>query len=103
MAKIQEDPSLDSTTRRIKMQWVQNVENRRFRIDKARIEEDKKAAIERSQGDKQRAIRLIQGRIRLFAVVLPPLPALLLAFVIFARRRRRENLGAVESRMVRSS
>ena len=67
---------------------------------KAKIEENKKAELNRSTADKEIAVRSIQSRIRLWAVLLPPLPALALALFVFFWRRRRENLGVSENRMV---
>lgn len=99
LADIDARQDLDRTTKSIMKQTVQEVEERRLAIQKTKIDEKKKAAVQSAQAKKEIAKRGIESGIRLYAVLLPPFPALLLAIFVLIRRRMRENLGAVKSRM----
>ena len=101
VAKIEKDASLDWRNKQLKVKWIQNVEQRRLQRVEAETEREKQSTIEAARAEKERRIRSIQRRIRIGAVALPPLPAFFLALVVLWTRRRRENLGAVESRIRR--
>ena len=47
----------------------------------------------------EQSIRQIENRVRVGAILAAPLPALLLAVLIFGVRARRENLGANPNRL----
>jgi ABC-2 type transport system permease protein len=100
IAAISNESNLDQTSKRIKIEQVTDREKRKFNIAKVKIDENKKAQINRRKADKEIAVRSIQSGIRIYAVLLPPLPALFLALLIFFWRRSRENLGVSENRMV---
>lgn len=94
---------LDPTSKAIEKQRVRQIAQRKLDVRKAQIDDDKKSAIDRSAADKAIAARSIERNIRVYAVALPPLPALIIGLIVFFIRRSRENLGAVESRLVRKS
>jgi len=96
---IQLRKDLDRQAKAIELQKVQSIESRRFEVVKANIAKDKEAAVERAQAEKELALREIQSGIRIWAVALPPIPALLLALFVLYGRRKRENMGAALSRM----
>ncbi|MDF1663953.1 MAG: Gldg family protein [Planctomycetota bacterium] len=98
--EIRNAKGIDNVSKSIKEEQIAQIEKRRFAFAEAEIKEKKETELNRSKADKEIAVRRIQSSIRLYAVLLPPLPALLLALLIFLRRRKRENLGAIESRMV---
>ena len=60
--------------------------------------EDRAASKERMEAQ----IRAIQSGIKLTAVILPPIPVLVIGIIIFIRRRRREAEGAAAARRLRS-
>jgi ABC-2 type transport system permease protein len=99
VAEVQKDSKLDERTKDITLQQLQDVENRRLDVQKANIEDEKRKKIEESRAVKEQAIRSIQSRIKLAAILLPPLPALLLGCVVFAVRAGRENRGASPNRL----
>jgi ABC-2 type transport system permease protein len=98
--KVRQNKEMDEQTKRIAVDTLQDVENRKFEVTKARIEDEKRLAILDSRATKEQAVQSIQGRIKTLAVILPPLPALILGGIVFFVRAGRENRGATPSRLV---
>ena len=67
------------------------------KIEKLDRERDEK--IERIDGDLIREIRQVQDRYKFWAVVLPPIPPLMLAVLVFLFRRYKEREGVSRSRL----
>ena len=99
VAAIEKDKDLDEQTRRIKVSTVERIESRRFEVEKAAIEDDKRRKIQESRANMQQSIRAIENRVRVGAIVAAPLPAILLAVFLFGIRSGRENQGANPNRL----
>jgi ABC-2 type transport system permease protein len=84
---------LDEQTREIMIRNLQSVENRRLNVARTNIEDEKQRQIENSRAGMESSIRNIQSTIKLLAVALPPVPALLLFLLVSFRRLRRERMG----------
>ncbi len=89
--EINEREDLDETTKAVMLKSAEEAENRRLNANTETIEREKARKIARSQTELLRAVDREQNAIRLVAVLAPPIPALLLGFYIFGRKRRREN------------
>ena len=98
VAKIQERTDLDETTKAIMIKSVEAAENRRLQAKQERIELEKARRIGRIEMEHARKIDEVRDRIRLLAVLLTPLPALLMGGWIFSRRRRRERESIPDER-----
>ncbi len=102
VSEISNRTDLDMQTKQIMAQNMQEVENRRFEVTKANIESRKQATVQRSKEEMESNVRRIQSRIRALAVLLPPIPVLVVGVFVFLRRRKREREGAAAARRMRS-
>jgi len=99
ITEIEQRSDLDETTRRIMIQSVRNTEQQRFDAQTAAIEDAKQSEINEAGARARRDIESVQMRIRLAAVILPPIPAFLLGCAVFANRRAKEKLGVAKERL----
>lgn len=96
--EIERRAGLDEATKRVMIESERTKQQRRLEARQKRIEADKKRAIRDSEREHKRAVGKVQDRIRLIAVLLPPIPALLLGTFILFRKRRRERDSIPQSR-----
>lgn len=99
IAALRKDTELDPETKRNRLQMQEERENRMLAVDRVNIEDAKRRKIADSRAEKEMAVRKIQTRVRAAAVLLPPLPALVLGAIVFAVRLGRENRGANPNRL----
>ncbi len=97
--KIRQSTEYDEKTKESMVRYRERVEQRRLDIVEDEIEAEKDQAIELSRARREEAIASIENRIRSQAVVLTPLPALILGGIVFFVRSRRENRGANPERL----
>lgn len=97
---IQERKDLDEQAKQVMIANVQAVENRRYSVAKTTIEDEKQRQIEDSRADMENSIRGIQSTIKLMAVLLPPIPAVLLFIFVSLRKLARERIGVSVDRLI---
>jgi ABC-2 type transport system permease protein len=97
---IQQRNDLDEQAKQVMIANVQAVENRRFQVARSTIEDEKQRQIDLSRADMENSVRGIQNTIKLMAVVLPPIPAVVLFLVVSVRRLARERIGVPVDRLV---
>ena len=98
--EVRQRTDLDRRTKDIMARNIQEVEQRRFEALKANIEAEKEAKTAAAKEEMESKIRTIQSGIKTAAVLIPPIPVLLLGIWIFIRRRRREAESVSESRKI---
>lgn len=82
---------LDAQAKQIMVRNLEETENRQLRVLERSIAEARDAKIRASRETMEGQIRSIRTRIRTFAVLLPPVPVLLIGAALFVRRTRRER------------
>jgi ABC-2 type transport system permease protein len=98
--EIEQRRDLDDQAKEVMIANVQAVENRRLTVARTTIEDEKQRQIEASRADMENSIRGIQNTIKLLAVVLPPIPAVLLFLFVSVKRLARERIGVPTDRLV---
>jgi ABC-2 type transport system permease protein len=98
VAEIEARQGLDETTKTVMIQSAQQAQQRRFEQRRQAIEREQDDAVAVVEREHRRAVSEIEDRIRVAAVLFPPLPALVLGVLIVGRRRRREAIRIPESR-----
>lgn len=87
-AKIEEvrkRTDFDERRKEMEVRNLQEVENKRLANEQRKIDEDKKAAIERSKSTMKQKVSTIKKGIRNLAVLMVPIPALLVGLYMFVR------------------
>ncbi len=82
------------------LQAQQELANRRIAQKRRELERQRDKEIKDIRRTTDRMVADIQDKYKLGAVVLPPLPPLLIGIVVFTRRRLREREGISRSRLV---
>jgi ABC-2 type transport system permease protein len=100
---IKAKTDLDETTKQIMIRSAEEAENRRLQAQTEQIEREKAKSVDKIRADHARAIDEVRDRIRVFAILLPPIPAILLGLFIFYRKRRRESATIPDSRKRKQS
>ena len=94
VAELQSRDDIDAQAMQIMVRNLERVENRRLEVLSTNIEAEKQTAIRGSRETMESQIRQIQTTIKTFAILLPPIPVLLMGVVVLVRRQRREREGA---------
>jgi ABC-2 type transport system permease protein len=84
--EVRKRSDLDERRKEMEVRNLQEVENKRLQATQREIDEKKKAAIERSKSTMKQSVASIKKTIRMLAVVLAPIPALIMGLYMFTRR-----------------
>jgi ABC-2 type transport system permease protein len=103
VAEIRAKTGIDDRTREIMIRAAEQAENRRLQAQTEQIEREKSQEIDKIKAEHARAVNEVRDRIRVAAILVPPLPAILLGLIIFWRKRQRESAAIPESRKRRNS
>ena len=77
----------------------QEIENRRAEVEKERLKNDRDKKLAQIQRVRDQQEQQIQNEYKFWATFIPPIPPLLVGFVVWALRRVREREGVSRSRM----
>lgn len=100
VAEIRQRTDLDERSKRAQIEYVREIEQRKFDVQKNEIEAAKAKEIRGIRDDLQLEIRREQTRIKWMAVLVPPIPALAIGIWVFFRRIRREQEGVSADRLI---
>lgn len=98
VASIRARTDLDDTTKQIMIRSAEEAENRRLQAQTETIEREKAQEIDRIKAEHARAVDEVRDRIRVAAILWPPVPAIIFGLLVFLRKRRRESSTIPESR-----
>lgn len=86
--EIEGRQDLDATTKQVMVESVRQAEQRRLDADTAALEDQKRQRIEDARLATQSSLERLQTSIRVTALTLPPVPALLIGLGVLVARRR---------------
>lgn len=100
IAELEQRTDLDARAKAtaLEMERIRQERIRDVKID--RLEKERDRQIKQSERDLAAKVRGVQDRYKLYAVLLPPIPPILLAFFVFFHRRKAEQEG-VDTRRLR--
>jgi ABC-2 type transport system permease protein len=97
--ELQEQKGGDTMQMLIQVQMLQNKLNQQMEAKLDRIKKDKKQEYDKIETDLNTKKQQYQKQYKMWAVILPPIPPLLVAIVVFSLRRKREREGVAKSRL----
>lgn len=100
---IKSRTDLDRRTKDIQVAYVREREEAKLEAEKRRIEDEQQAAVRASQTKAERELKAVKDQIRLSAVALPPLPALLLGLIVYLVKASLEAAGTSAARRRKSA
>ncbi|HXX92841.1 MAG TPA: Gldg family protein, partial [Planctomycetota bacterium] len=92
--EIKKRTDVDLSTKQNMVVEVEELEKRRFEMKEKEINDKKKAAIKHTETDKKEAVKAIRKNIKVLAVLLPPISAILVALIIFVQRAAQPKRAA---------
>jgi len=90
-AEIEKDPKLSPPEKEELIRRLKEGEERRLEVAKANIDRDKQQEIDNAKSAAERRIRETERKIMIQAVLIPPIPAIVLGVVVFLLRLGRER------------
>lgn len=99
IAELEKRQDLDPVDRQIQIEIARRDGQRRLDIRLAQLQQERDRELQKIERALALEIRSVQDSYKLWAVMLPPLPPLLLAFFVFFHRRQQEREGVSKSRL----
>ncbi|MEX0938581.1 MAG: Gldg family protein [Pirellulales bacterium] len=97
--QIQKNTGLDARTKMIQVEVARSDGQRKLEVRLAQLRQERDRAVDQIERTLSGEISRVQNRYKLFAVLIPPLPPLLLAGFVFFHRRNMEREGVSKSRL----
>jgi ABC-2 type transport system permease protein len=99
LSELQNRKDVDQMQLLIEVQMLQDDLNRKMEAKLNRIKKEKKEEYNKIESNLNAQKRRYQERYKMMAVILPPIPPLLVAIAVFTRRRKREREGVAKTRL----
>jgi ABC-2 type transport system permease protein len=98
--EIEKDSKLSPIEKEELIRRLKEAEERRLQVEKAEIDRKKQQKIDEIKNETQRGVREAERQIMVLAVVIPPIPAILLGIIVFFRRLAGERTSIRPGRRV---
>jgi ABC-2 type transport system permease protein len=98
-AEFRKQKGMDPTQMAIKLMMMQEDRKREMTVKIEQFRQKREVEIKEIERGLAAEVRQIQNRYKMWAVLLPPIPPLVVALVVFFTRRRREREGVARSRL----
>jgi ABC-2 type transport system permease protein len=96
--EIEKDPKLSPPEKEELIRRLKEGEERRLDVQKANIDREKQQKIDDAKNEAERQIRVTERQIMTRAVLIPPIPAIVLGLVVFLLRLGRERRSSAPDR-----
>ncbi len=99
VAAVENNKTLSEAARRQRIEVVRRRAQERLQADMKSIETRRSRNLKQIEYDLEQEVRTVQGRYKKYAILIPPIPPLLVALYVFFRRRETEREGIVKERL----
>ena len=99
IAAVENNEGLSRNEREQQKAIVQQREQDRFEADFKSIEANRRRKLKQIEYQKEQEIRGVEDRYKMFAILIPPIPPLLVALYVFFQRRKSEQEGIAKARL----
>lgn len=99
VAAIRKRTDISERDKRVQIEFIRQSKQREFDISKDEIDRKKKQLIDQERDNLDLKVRDLQSWIKILAVALPPIPALLMGIAVFFARRSGEREGVDPRRL----
>ena len=99
IAEIENDESLSDREKAIRLELAKRQFRRKLEAEIESFETERNRKIKQVNYNLKQEIRAVQDQYKMFALLIPPIPPLLVAFYVFFRRREAEREGVEKSRL----
>ncbi|MDR1958998.1 MAG: Gldg family protein [Planctomycetaceae bacterium] len=97
--QVQDDPRLTTQEVLAKIQAISTTKNKMREVRTAELKRTMEEKVMNADVNKNEKIRTIQGRVKTLAILVPPIPLLMIAVAVFVVRRMKETEGVAQSRL----
>jgi len=99
VAAVANIEGISEMARQQRLEAVRQREQERLEADIKSIETRRSRKLKQVEYDLEQEVRAVQGRYKKYAILIPPIPPLLVALYVFFRRREAEREGIVKERL----
>jgi ABC-2 type transport system permease protein len=97
--QVESRTDISDMEKNVLLEQVRMREQSRLDADLRAFASERRQEIKKNDYDLQQDIRSVQDRYKLYAILIPPIPPLLLALAVFFRRREMERQGVSRDRL----
>ena len=99
LAELKKRTGLNQQQALIEIMQAQQVGQRRLDTKIEQLKQERDREIKKTERQLAQKVREVQDGYKLWAVLLPPIPPLIVAFVVFFNRRAKEREGVSKARL----